>query len=363
MKKIFLFVLLVISLVGPLNSVAQPVQVLKVGVIPVAPFAFVEDNQLQGIAVDIWRQAASKIRQPYQFVILNENVQEAIEKLSSGKLDALIGPIGITPSRVQLVYFGLPYFTSKEVFASKPIKSNVYAEVNSVLHGLARESVIGFFILFLIYINLFCFLEYEKNKENQQAISYWQNLHEAMWQVILQRKTIPFYPKSIYTRMISLVWTLMSTLFFASVTATITASFVMLTSNQSSYIRTISDLENKKIAVISGSYDEKKARDLKLNIIPALSLDQALNLLEANKADAVLSGQTFMKYAIQKKDLQNLHFSPLVIGTLNYAFAFHKNLALIKDVNTVIAQLAVSDGIKPLCQKYLNSIPNDIDSC
>ena len=72
-------------------------------------------DQLSGISLNIWRRVAEDNNLSYELVE-QPSPKAGIEAVHDGEIDVLVGPISITPDRLNLpgVDFTQPYFIGKE---------------------------------------------------------------------------------------------------------------------------------------------------------------------------------------------------------------------------------------------------------
>lgn len=113
-KKLFtLFLLFTFFFYNSQNeadkTLQKPVKDLIVGYAGTEPFVINENDNWKGISVEIWDLVSQEIGikyvpKPYA------SVSQALNDLSSGKIDVLVGPTSITSERSELVEFSQPYF-------------------------------------------------------------------------------------------------------------------------------------------------------------------------------------------------------------------------------------------------------------
>ena len=84
---------------------------LKVGISGSPPFVIQENNSIQGISLDVWRQVAKDNALDYDLVP-QRSPEAGIAAVDQGQLDLLVGPISITPRRLAMpgVDFTQPYY-------------------------------------------------------------------------------------------------------------------------------------------------------------------------------------------------------------------------------------------------------------
>lgn len=96
------------------------------------PFGFVNNGKLQGYDIDIAHLMAKRILGNEKLVRFVEvNASDRISKLNSGEVDILIATMTITPKRLEVVDFSLPYFyTGQAVMIRKGTAIKTVGDLN-----------------------------------------------------------------------------------------------------------------------------------------------------------------------------------------------------------------------------------------
>ncbi len=85
---------------------------LVVGIKQSPPFAIhAADDEWQGISVDLWRHAASKLKLRYRFVE-EPTIGTLIEGVASGKYDVAVGALTVTGARARVLDFTSPFYST-----------------------------------------------------------------------------------------------------------------------------------------------------------------------------------------------------------------------------------------------------------
>ena len=104
------------------------------------------DNRFSGIAVDMWKKIASVLKINYRFINAGINHKEAIEKLSKGEYDILVGNLNKYSKMNYNIKASSPYYLSKNaegVFNKKSF---------AALQGIFK--LLTFFLTFVIISSL-----------------------------------------------------------------------------------------------------------------------------------------------------------------------------------------------------------------
>src|SRR5687768_10422763 len=83
---------------------------ISVGIKNAPPFVMKDsDGEWRGIALDLWRRAASEIDVQYRLVEV-ETVNDLIDNVARAKFDIAVGALTITPARERMLDFSQPYY-------------------------------------------------------------------------------------------------------------------------------------------------------------------------------------------------------------------------------------------------------------
>ncbi len=115
------------------------------------PFGFIENGKLQGYDIDIAHLLAKRIFGNEKLVRFVEvNASNRISKLNSGEVDMLIATMTISPKRMEVVDFSLPYFyTGQAIMIRKGTDIKTVGDLNGrrviVVLGTTGEKNIRYF--------------------------------------------------------------------------------------------------------------------------------------------------------------------------------------------------------------------------
>lgn len=332
-------------------------KVYRIGVVESVPFTSQkQDGVFQGFVTAIWREVAEDSGINYHLINAGDNSQVAVQAMKAGKFDGLIGPISVTTSRLRFVSFSRPFFLNKlSAVSLKP--SNSFWKI--VLHMLAAFfawSIFTYFILLLIFSFLHYLLErhYSVDEYNHKfyksfIYSFWVNTIALLANDYQQK------PKSPGARLVMVFWMLISVVFLAELTATLTSALTISKSNLDlSGKSTIKSLYQRNIAVQAKSYAVGSADRLGASLTVTKNLGEAFDLLKENKVNAVLGNYLTLKYYVRANIDKDFEPNPIVIGANEMAFAFPKNSALLEPVNFALTKLQDNNVIHGICEKYLN---------
>ena len=217
LRTLLLTGIVLISL--PIQTVARE---LRVGVSGSPPFVMDKDGELSGISIEIWRDVANRLDQPYKFVV-QPNTNASIKAVADGTVDLAIGPISITPNRLANpeIDFTQPYFHGYEGLLIPQKPPGLITRLRPFI-GWAALSSVGILVsLLFIFGNLIWLAERRKNTE-QFPRQYFHGVGNGMWFGLVTLTTVGYgdrAPLSRSDRTIAGIWMVMSLVAVSSITA------------------------------------------------------------------------------------------------------------------------------------------------
>lgn len=245
---IFLFLSFNITSVG-----AQPRQdSLKIGVSGSEPF--IENiGQQTGISLEIWQDIANMGNLDYK-LIPYQGVPNALTDLSNGELDAVVGPISITPERARHVKFTQPYYQSSISIMSRSESPTLFQRLKLLLSKRFLYAVLGFLCMLAIVGFLFWLAERHRNPDEFSS-SPVKGIGDGMWCAIVTMTTTGYgdiAPRTLKGRVIAGCWMVICIAFATTMVAGISSTLALSASN----VKTISkaeQLNDQKVAVVKNS--------------------------------------------------------------------------------------------------------------
>lgn len=346
----FLFYLIFIVFWLTADGRAEP---LKVGVIVDAPFSFKEKETFSGIAIDLWREIALGLQQPYIFIALPSTDREKpYEALQKGEIDVLIGPLSVTETEYKKIDITLPFFIDK-VIAIAPLDyiHNTFLFIKMFFASIGGIITI-FILLFLFYIHLlwYCEKPHTQNFPN----TYKKGISHLFWTHAVSGRHVEiptslagkvfllfFHRGALYIVLIALNATLISF---------VTASLV----HYASPIQTLGDLKKKKVGAIPESRAFKVAANLGMRVIPVHSLEDGIKALEEGHVGAYLEDLSDADAYLKENPSKDLKISPFELNYDLYVFATPSGSPLLRKINTEMLKLRKREIPEKICKEYFS---------
>jgi len=329
-------------------------QTLKVG-IPIKysePFIIQREDSVngtivEGMIIDIWEDIALKKKLDYEF-IYHDNYNDAIDAVARGELDILVGPVSITPDRMEKVEFTLPVDEYEIVVASHSDATSLWSRIKPFV-GIASLSSIGVLIISIFIVgNLVWLVEHKKNPESFPE-NYIHGVGNGMWFAMVTLTTVgygDYAPVTKIGRLIATLWMLITLLALSSITAGLASAFTVALSDQNPAFSDVNDLRRAKIAVVTGWSSARWAGYYGAEVVEAATLEEAIRLVSEQKVDGLISNRSTLVYYIQQNPDFNLSIANFTIANDLYGFALPKESPLTHELDAAIVQMRSSTEIE-----------------
>lgn len=326
---------------------------LIVGVVGNEPFVFEDGSSKEGISIEIWNEIATKNNWKYKYQKF-DNVEAALIAVKNNQLDIAIGPISITSSRIEHVRFSQPFYNSSLSIVSRSDKLSFWQKIQP-LFSVKLIYAVFIFLFILSIVGTLLWLAERKHSPEQFSEKPLNGIGTGMWLAIVTMTTVGYgdkAPGTLAGRIIAGSWMVISIIFATSMVAGI-ASTLTLTSLGISTVSNIEELSGRRTATISESPSEEFVQSYKAKIIPVAHLNEAFELLNNNKVDAVVYDRPQLLYYIKTHQEESLNIAKAEYFKQGYGFAFPLNSTLVYEVNKSLLKLAEMQGTTDIIDHYL----------
>lgn len=330
-------------------------QPLQVGVMDYPPFNIIIPSKAPaGLAVDLWQAVAALNHWDYQYVLIppSTSVDKMLGDVHDGTLDILIAPIVVTHQRLQAMDFSRSFFIEHTAI-TVPESHNYFIVFKEFLSKALLYIVIISLFSYVLYLHLFWFFERKKNKAI--PVGYGAGISELLWKHLLKESKLGEFPKTIYGRIVALIWVIFTLLVFSSYNASVTSALTLALTSTKTNI-SMDTLKTMHIAGLSGAVASKLAKSQGISIQLTKSVEEAFTLLENNKVDGVLSSDIVAKYYLQKHPSKKKYLVlPLENQQTEAAFATPLYSPLIRPIDLALTDLQDKKETNTICLQYLTS--------
>lgn len=358
MKIIWIYLLIVFGLITSITCRAEPIRagVLENGF----PYASHKNNVYKGMVVDLWEAIADHEKLQFVYIPIpeSETTSQAIKELEAGKYDILIGGIAVTYDRIQKIDFTQPYFINRIGVVETKKRADFLQIMYVLKEVILSPFVIGFLIYFVIYVHLLWLFEKETNPEVPN--NYAEGMSFILWQHMKQSSNWNL-PRSTPGRIGAFSWLITSRLMITSVIAAVTSKLTLILALHVGQYSRPTDLEEKKVATIRGSYDAEIVRKIGATIVSIDRFQDGFKLLHDKQIDAVVGNYVQMKAALAASNYRDLQVADFAVANTVYAFPLRQNSPFRERINAGILFLQEKDFATSICAKSIGE--KDAKNC
>lgn len=351
-----LFTLIALSLPNDATAEIQqfnqePGSKLIIGTKHIPPFAYKNpDGQWTGISIELWKHLADELNLEYDF--RERSLEEMLAELESGELDAAVAAISVTADRHQRVEFCHPHFTTGLGIAVSINRQASSWELFGRIVSPRMLKIIGAMIVVILICGLL-FWKFERNvNENLFGGKRRRGIGMGVWWTsIMLMGHKGLVPNSIAGRLLAACAMVLSIILLSLLTGVISS---ILTVRQLDHgIETPSDLTKVRVVAVAGSTGTDYLRHRHIAFQTRPTVQEALQLVVDDRADALVYDQAVLKYLVQREFAESIQVLPASFNTQEYAIALQPESSLRKPLNEVLLRYRASDGWDDLIYRYL----------
>ena len=327
---------------------------LIVGVAGNEPFVFSNNSRDKGIAIEIWEELADNKDWNFNYKYF-DTVDAALQALSTGNLDLVVGPISITSARIDHMRFSQPFYNSSLAIVSRSDKLSLWEKIKPFF-SIKLLMAVAIFLIILAIVGALLWMAERKKSPAQFPTDPLNGIANGMWLAIVTMSTTGYgdkAPITLWGRIIAGSWMVISIIFATSMVAGI-ASTLTLSSLSASTISNIEQLTQRKAATISTSPSEAFLREHQVTVVGVDDLNEAVSKLKNKEVDAVVYDRPQLLYYLKNKHDESLHIAKAEYYKQGYGFAFPLNSTLVYEVNRALLELAEHQETTEIITDYLD---------
>ncbi len=335
---------------APQTVVTKP---LRVGAAGSEPFVVQTAAGLQGIAVEVWQALAAQASWPYQLQEF-ENVPDALDALTAGKLDLVIGPVSITAERAQSMRFSQPYYASSLSILSSTEPPSLWHRIAPFFSGSFFVAV-AVLLSILTVVGTLIWVAERRVPDAPFPRAPGRGIANGIWLAIVTMSTVGYgdiAPRTLLGRVVTGVWIIISVITATSLVAGI-ASTLTLTGLSSNVISSAEQLNGRRAAVIPHSPGQQLGEQYGAKLRSVESLAQAYSLLIKGEVDAIVFDRPQLRYLVREKHDTKFAVSTAEYMRQNYGFALPIGTTLLHPVNVNLLQLQESGRVDRIVRAWL----------
>ena len=310
--------ILLFAILKPAVSAAE----IKIAIKQFPPFVF--KDSLKGFCIDMANIICGKHNLQPRFIRYN-SVPELLDAVETGKCDIGFSGITITAEREKRVDFSQPFFDSGLMIAVRSEPVSQAAFIIKVLLKVIGLSLLVFLIGLSVVAHCIWFLEKDNTDRKSFSKAYRQGIMEAYWWAVVTMTTVGYgdkVPKKISGRLIAALWMIISIVWFAGFTATL-SSALTVDRIQHGEIKGLADLNTRRVAVIKGTTSEEFMRYYNVKVQLAESLDDLIARLKNKNVEAIVYDAPALMH-VAKND-RSIKVTGVLFDEQQYGVVFPEN--------------------------------------
>jgi ABC-type amino acid transport substrate-binding protein len=309
------------------------VAVLKDG----RPFSYqANDGVWKGLAVEMWHAIAAELRLDTRFVSMDRAA--LLNAVASGQARFGIGPLSITPERLERVDFSVPIYTTGVVIAVPHARRSLWGIVrDSILSTTFLQLLAGLVLAVAVMGTILWLVERRTNPHFAGRPTHgWGS---GMWFSVVTMTTVGYGDKSPTTlpgRLVAAVWMFCGIVLISIFTGTVATLLTL--EHLGPPPRGFEDLGRARIVSVRGSAAAQllEARQLSAQLVP--DLQEAITTLREDRADALVYDRALLAATVKEIPEVRITILPPTLRPEFYAIAIHPSEPLRQQLNVVIAR-------------------------
>jgi polar amino acid transport system substrate-binding protein len=351
LKRIALTFLTLLSFAMP--ATAQSDDPLVFATVHRPPFADTEGDQITGFSIDLMRAIADELGRDVVFEP-NSRFGNMLNAVERGRVDGAIANISITADRERAMDFSQPIFGSgiKIMIPNEGSSASIFAALFT--WDIAFVVLSGLAILFFGGLLMWVFerrVQPYFDKPAREALfpSFWWALNLVVNGGFEER-----VPRSTLGRIFAVLLVVSSlfvvSIFVASITAAMTVN--ALTSN----VQGLRDLENRRVATVTGSTSAAFLNANGLVFADFASPDEMFEAFEAGVANAVVFDGPILAYYQQTFAQGKARILERTYRPENYGIVLSSSSELKEEIDQILLKFRVDGTYDDLLNKWFGNI-------
>lgn len=323
---------------------------LRVGVAGTAPFV---NDEGKGISTELWDRMAQHMGVRYT-ALAYPSVSDALEALEAGQLNAVVGPVSISSSRVARVDMTQPYFRSSLSILSRNDELTAWERIKPFF-SIRLLYALALFLLILAIVGTLLWLAERKASPEQFPSAPARGIGNGMWCAIVTMSTTGYgdiAPVTLTGRIVAGSWMVISIIFATTMVAGI-ASTLTLTGLGHTVIDKAEKLPRKRVAVLEGSPAAEFVAEHGGVVLPMVNLDSCYAALLDKRVDAVVFDRPQLLYFINREQDGDMAVSPAQYQPQGYGFAFQRDSPFIRKADVELLRMKEDGELKMILKDWL----------
>lgn len=336
----------------PLEKTTTDDAVLVVGTKEARPFAFKdEDGAWQGLAIELIGRIGDRLGLEIQFV--PRKLDDMLDGVSTGELDAAIAAITVTPDRESRMDFSHPYADAALGIAVRAgAKRGWLAGLGRLWSG-ELWAVFPCLAFLLVLVGFLVWIAERRVNPEQFGGPPARGIGHGFWWAAVTMTTVGYgdkAPVGAVGRVIGLIWMFASLVIISGFTAAIASALTI--GEMTAQVANADDLVRVRVGTVEGTTASIWLEDQGIRATGFATIDQALDALDDDLLDAVVHDAPILRFYVHNRRNGVMRVLPDRLAHGFYAIALPTGSRFTEPINRELLRLIESAEVRDLERRY-----------
>ncbi len=339
-RRFVRFAFLLALLIGPpalaQGSVPPADGTLVVATHEAPPFAIKgPDGEWSGLAVDLWRGIGRDLGVTSRFE--ETDLATMVSGVASGRYDASVGALTVTPRRERAIDFTHPYYTTGFGIVTGKAPPGWLVLFRNFFTWSFLSAVLLLAGVLLAIGAVFWAVERRANPD--QFERGWRGIGSGFWFSAVTMTTVGYgdkAPRTAAGRVIAIVWMFAAVIIISTFTGLIASS--LTESRIGGAITGQDDLAAASVGSIAGSSSADWLGEIGASFRSFPSVSAGLDAVAAGDIQAFVYDRPILRYLVHQRNDGDLRLLPGTFGRQDYAFALPQGSTRREAINRALLQ-------------------------
>jgi polar amino acid transport system substrate-binding protein len=316
------------------------------------PFSYqTRTGSWSGLTVDLWNMVADELHLDTRFEGMDRT--SLVDAVSSGRARFGIGPLTITPRRLERLDFSIPiYVTGLAIAVPHAPRSTWHVLGDTLLSATFLKLIGGLLVLLAVVGTTFWVAERKRNADfSGDRIHGWGS---GVWLSIVTMTTVGYgdkAPRTLIGRVIAAVWMFVSIVLISIFTGTVAT--LLTIDRMGGGVGGFEDLARARVASVKGSAAVELLAEQKISVQQYETIDQAIAALLDGRATALVYDHALLAFLLKGRSDLPISILPGRLRSEYFGIAMQPTEPSRRQVNEALARALDSPAWSHLLFDYL----------
>ena len=326
---------------------------LVVGTKEAPPFAIKNpDGTWSGVSIELWRTIANELHTSFEFRELD--LQDLLDQVAAGKIDAAVAALTITADRERSVDFTQPFYTTGLAIAVSRQGHGGWLGLARALFSWDFLQVVALLALVLLVLGILIWFFERKHNAAQFGGPPAKGIFSGFWWAAVTMTTVGYGDKAPVTtggRIVAMIWMFVGLIAISTFIAAVTSALTL--TGLKSGVRGPEDLPHVRVGTVDGTtaaaYLKKRRAPYRRYETPALGL----RALAEGKIEAVVYDEPILRYLILNEFRNKLTVLPNKFARQYYGIALPPGSPLREPIDRALLKKTSETAWQDILARYL----------